>query len=278
MSGIKNDLSSRRAFVESAVIASEARQSMTSGQHGSPRWSSLRGAQRRGNRDDGSGAGRRSLFHFVVIGVSLAALGACSALRPATAPATTFYALDNAAQPALITTKALPTPTITTSRAPTLLINPPHAAAGFDSPRIIYLREPHKLEYFALSQWVDPPARLLGPLLAAAIEKTGAFRAVVLMPGAASGELRLDTDIIRLQHEFQTTPSQVRLTLRATLVDDKTRQVLAWQEFEVVDPASSEDAYGGVLAANRAVQTVVGQLAGFLAATASAPSAAPATP
>jgi cholesterol transport system auxiliary component len=215
-------------------------------------------------RNDDSGTGR-SLFHFVVMGMALAALGACSALRPATTPATTFYALDNTVQPALVTAKALPTPTITASKAPTLLINPPHAAAGFDSPRIIYLREPYKLEYFALSQWVDPPARLLGPLLVTAIEKTGAFRAVVLMPGAASGELRLDTDLIRLQHEFQTSSSQVRLTLRATLVDDKTRRVLAWQEFDAVEPASSEDAYGGVLAANRAVQKVVDQLAGFLA-------------
>jgi cholesterol transport system auxiliary component len=145
------------------------------------------------------------------------------------------------------------------------LINPPHAAAGFDSPRIIYLREPHKLEYFALSQWVEPPTRLLGPLLVTAIEQTGAFRAVVLVPGAASGELRLDTNLIRLQHEFLTRPSRVRLTLRATLVDDKTRRVLGWQEFEAIEIADSEDAYGGVLAANRAVQQVVDQLAGFLA-------------
>lgn len=229
-------------------------------------------------RNDSSSAGRRSLFRFVVMGVSLASLCACSLLRPATTPATTFYSLSNPPQSASVVGKALPTPAITASKAPTLLINPTHAAAGFDSPRIIYLREPHKLEYFALSQWVDPPARLLGPLLAAAIEKTGAFRAVVLMPGAASGELRLDTDIIRLQHEFQTRPSQVRLTLRATLVDDKTRRVLAWQEFEAVEPTDSEDAYGGVLAANRAVQKVVDQLASFLAATASAPSVAPAIP
>lgn len=197
--------------------------------------------------------------------VALAALGACSALQPSATPATTYYALNNASQPASVVGKAVPAPAPTVARVPTLLINPPHAAAGFDSPRIIYLREPHKLEYFALSQWVEPPARMLGPLLAAAIEKTGAFRAVVLMPGAASGELRLDTDLIRLQHEFQTSPSQVRLTLRATLVDDKTRRVLAWQAFEAIEPASSEDAAGGVLAANRAVQKVVDQLAGFLA-------------
>ena len=210
--------------------------------------------------------------------VAFAALCACSALQPSAAPATTLYSLNNTPQSASIVAKALPNSTSMASRAPTLLINPTHAAAGFDSPRIIYLREPHKLEYFALSQWVEPPARMLGPLLATAIEKTGAFRAVVLMPGAASGELRLDTDLIRLQHEFQTSPSQVRLTLRATLVDDKTRRLLAWQEFEALEPASSEDTYGGVLAANRAVQNVVGQLAGFLAATANAPSAVPTIP
>ncbi|MBE0474702.1 ABC-type transport auxiliary lipoprotein family protein, partial [Rhodoferax sp.] len=198
---------------------------------------------------------------------------------PSARPATAFYALDTALQPNTVKAPAVATATpAKTARAATLLISPPHAAAGFDSPRIIYLREPHKLEYFAQSQWVEPPARMLGPLLAAAIEKTGAFHAVVLMPGAASGELRLDTDIIRLQHEFQSIPSQVRLTLRATLVDNKTRRVLAWQEFEAIEPADSEDAYGGVLAANRAVQKVVGQLAAFLPATAAAPSAAPATP
>jgi cholesterol transport system auxiliary component len=217
------------------------------------------------------------LVRVALTSVAFAALTACSALQPSATPATTYYSL-NTTPSASVVDKALPAPALKASSAPTLLINPPHAAAGFDSPRIIYLREPHKLEHFALSRWVEPPARMLGPLLVAAIEKTGAFRAVVLMPGAASGELRLDTDIIRLQHEFQTSPSQVRLTLRATLVDDKTRRMLAWQEFEALEPASSEDTYGGVLAANRAVQRVAGQLAGFLATKASAPSAAPATP
>ncbi|MDP2441358.1 ABC-type transport auxiliary lipoprotein family protein [Rhodoferax sp.] len=222
-----------------------------------------------------SKSGGRSLLRLAVIGVSLAALSACSALAPASAPATIFYALNN---PVPEHARTVTGPTPGASTAPTLLINPPHAAAGFDSPRIIYLREAHKLDYFALSQWVEPPARMLGPLLVTAIEKTGAFRAVVLMPGAASGELRLDTDLVRLQHDFQTRPSQVRLTLRATLVDDQTRRVLAWHEFEAAEPADSEDAYGGVLAANRAVQKVADQLARFLAATASVPSAGPSTP
>lgn len=198
---------------------------------------------------------------MMAIGLCLSALAACSALGPTSTTPTTFYSLDNNALAAPKTASASATPSLT---APTLIVNPPHAAAGFDSPHIMYVRAPHQLSYFAHSEWVDPPARMLAPLLVAAIEKTGAFRAVVLTPGAAAGELRLDTEIIRLQHEFQTSPSRVRFTLRATLVDDKTRRVLAGREFEASAPASSEDPYGGVLAANRAVQTVLDNLSQFL--------------
>ena len=197
-------------------------------------------------------------------GLSLIAVCACSTLRPGATSHPAFYALEGTrgAVPAAVPTTAA---AAALSTAPTLIINPPHAAAGFDSSRIIYVREAHKLEYFAHSEWVDPPARMLAPLVVAAVENTGAFRAVVLAPTAAAGDLRLDTEIIRLQHEFRTQPSGVRFTLRAYLVDDKTRRVLAWREFDAAVPAASEDPYGGVVAANRAVQTVLENLSAFCA-------------
>ena len=204
------------------------------------------------------------LCRLFAAGLSLIAVGACGTLRPAATPHPAFYSLEGArgAAPAAVSATS---PAAALSTAPTLLINPPHAAAGFDSPRIIYVRETHKLEYFAHSEWIGPPARMLAPLLVAAIGNTGAFRAVVLTPGAAAGDLRLDTEIIRLQHEFQTQPSRVRFTLRAYLVDDKTRRVLTWREFDAAVPAASEDPYGGVVAANRAVQIVLENLSAFCA-------------
>jgi len=201
---------------------------------------------------------------LVAAGMSLVAVCACGTLRPTATPHPAFYALEGARGEAPVAApKTLPA--AASSAAPTLIINPPHAAAGFDSSRIIYLRETHKLEYFAHSEWVDPPARMLAPLIVAAVENTGAFRAVVLTPSAAAGDLRLDTEIIRLQHEFRTEPSRARFTLRAYLVDDRTRRVLAWREFDAAVPAASEDPYGGVVAANRAVQTVLESLAAFCA-------------
>jgi cholesterol transport system auxiliary component len=192
-------------------------------------------------------------------GLMLLALGACSVLGPQATPPPTLYVLDSApVAPAA-------SPTSPKGQALTLIVNPPFAAAGFDSPRIIYVRESHRLEYFAHSEWVDPPARMLGPLLVAAIENTGAFGAVVLTPGAAAGDLRLDTEIIRLQHDFSSLPSRVRFTLRATLVDDRTRRVLAGREFDGTVAATRDDPYGGVVAANRVVQTVLKDLSFFCA-------------
>ena len=207
------------------------------------------------------------LCRLLAAGVLVMEVGACSTLRAGTPPPPTFYSLETArgTAPAVAPTMAS---AAALSTSPTLIVNPPHAAAGFDSPHIMYVREAHKLEYFAHNEWVDPPARMLAPLLVAAIDNTGAFRAVVLAPSVAAGDLRLDTEIIRLQQEFANPPSRVRFTLRAYLVEDKTRRVLAWREFEAAAPAASEDPYGGVVAANRAVQTVLEDLAAFCAGAA----------
>ena len=186
----------------------------------------------------------------------------CGLLQPATTPQPALYSLDSVSRTAVTVV-----PMVRTAVS-ILIVNPPHAAAGFDSSRIIYTREPHKLEYFAHSEWVDPPARMLAPLVVAAIENTGAFRAVIPTPSAAAGDLRLDTEIIRLQHEFGTTPSRVHFTLRAYIVDHATRRVLAQREFDAAVPAPSEDPYGGVVAANRAVQIVLEDLSAFCAAEA----------
>jgi len=196
----------------------------------------------------------------------LLTLGACGSLLPKPAPPPAFFALNAVAnRPAVAVAVA--------TSAPTLIVNPPQAAAGFDSARIIYVRQPHQLQYFAQSEWVDTPARMLAPLLVTALQRGGAFKAVVSSPSAAAGELRLDTEIVRLQQDLDAAGgSAVRFTLRATLVDNLTRKVRGTREFEA-SVAASADAYAGVVAANSAVQTVLSQVADFAAASAAASAA-----
>lgn len=186
-------------------------------------------------------------------------LGACSALRPTATPPPTFYALQ--APPPLAPT---PRSDSAVDARPTLIITPPRAASGFDSQRIIFVRGDHQLEYFAHSEWVDTPARMLGPWLAAALESTGSFGAVVLTPTSAAADWRLDTEIIRLQQDFRGTPSHVQFALRATLVDERTRRVLGSREFQAEAAAPADSPQGGVAAANQAVQDALAQLTSFV--------------
>lgn len=194
---------------------------------------------------------------LVALAVSLLAmgLGSCSSLLPEKEPPGNFYSIDympasQGARPAA-------------GRGVALIITPPRAAPGFDRSRMVYLRQPHQIEYYAQNQWVEAPPRMLAPLLSSALERSGAFRAVLQAPSAAAGEVRLNTEILRLQQEFFGSPSKVRFTLRARLVDDASRQVIATREFEAVADAPSENPYGGVQAANRAVNQVLEELTAF---------------
>ena len=198
-------------------------------------------------------------WRLIAATLSLALVGGCGAIQQMASPQPNFYSLAGARNAA---PSAPPRAAVT---APTLIVSPPHAAAGFDSQRIMYVRHADQLEYFAHNEWIDTPARMLAPLIVTAVESSEAFRAVVQTPSPAAGDMRLDTEILRLQQEFLDTPSRVRFTLRAYLVESVTRRVIASREFEAVVPAPSEDPHGGVVAANRAVQTVLEELSSFCA-------------
>lgn len=160
---------------------------------------------------------------------------------------------------------AFASPATAASHAATVLVASPREAAGFATARMGYVKTPHKLEYFARNKWVDTPGKMLTPLLVKALESEGGFATVIQGPSRMRGDLRLETEIVRLQQEFLTQPSRVRFTLRAQLVDVKAGKVLATREFDAAEAAASEDPYGGVVAANHVVQQVLTQVARFCA-------------
>jgi len=159
---------------------------------------------------------------------------------------------------------------------PVLLVAAPRAGPGLGGPRMAYVKQPNQLQYFARSQWVEPPARLLGPLLARALERTGRFQAVTAVALGASPGLRLESEVIRLQQEFTERPSRVRLTLRLELVDVLAHRIIGTRELEAVEAAPSEDAAGGAAAANVAVKRVLEEAAGWCAELSDRWRAAPA--
>ena len=184
--------------------------------------------------------------------VSLVPLLAClsASLPKATAP--DLYVLD----------PPLPRGAAAADGAPGLIVLAPvRASPGLEGSGMVYVRREHEVGYFARSAWVEPPARMLAPLLARALELGGSFQVVRDAAGAAPARLRLETDVVRLQQEFTERPSLVRLVLHVRLIDATARRVLGDKEIEVVEPAPRDDAYGGVLAANAAAARALADVA-----------------
>ncbi len=191
------------------------------------------------------------LVPCVLLGVLVAG---CSILPSNPSPAPSLFTLHP-----IFSSEAAGAPS---DAAPAIAIAPPGARAGFEGPRMAYVNRPFEIHYFARHQWVEPPARLLEPLIVLALERAGRFRPVLSGRGVVSA-LRLETEIVVLQQEFDTRPSRLRFGLRAQLLDPVAGRVIAKTELEVLEPAESDDPYGGVVAANRAVARVLEQLAAW---------------
>lgn len=189
---------------------------------------------------------------------ALAALAAgCSVLAPVAADAPVLHVLD-AKAPAAATPVAKP--------ALVLEVGAPRAAPGFDTAAMVYVQRPYTLDYFAVHRWVEPPAQMMAPLLVRALEGTGAFRAVVHGTGGVRADVRLDSDVVRLQQSFLAHPSRVELVLRAQLVDAGSRRVVATRTIEVARDAPTDDPEGGVAAANAALASALAEVAAFAVA------------
>ena len=182
-------------------------------------------------------------------------LGGCAALQPAQPPSPNVYVL--AARPLARGTQQ--------ARDLVLQVGEPRAWPGFDTDQMIYVQRPYELNAFAVNRWADAPSRMLAPLLTRALEQTGNFKAVVQAPGNVPADVRVDVDLIRLQQDFTTRPSRVELSLRLQLVDLRTRRVLATKTFDEMQEAPSDEPYGGVTAANAALQRVLEEAVDFCA-------------
>lgn len=182
-------------------------------------------------------------------------LAGCATLRPTEAEPVRTYLLEAQFDR---TAQVKPIPLV-------LTVSPPRAAPGYDTERMAFVRQPHRLEYFAKNRWAETPAKMLGPLLVRALEQRTGFKAVTPAGGMVKGDLRLDTEITLLQQEFTPSPSRLHMKLRVQLVEQASYRVLATQVFDAVEAAPADDPYGGVVAANRMLPRLLGQIADFAA-------------
>ena len=194
---------------------------------------------------------RRWGFVFMV----LLLLNACSSslLSPQTPPLSTYLLEWNDAPAAH-----------GKAGAPSIRLASITAAAGFEGPQIVYVRTPHRLEHYAYHRWVEPPSRMLEPLMMRMLEGSGLFSSVLEADSPARADLQLDAELLYLKQVFKDEGSEVQLALSVSLVDMARARQIASRRFTIVEPVTEPTPYGSVQAANRATARLLVALRRFL--------------
>jgi cholesterol transport system auxiliary component len=163
------------------------------------------------------------------------------------------------------------TKSVTSGQSPrnsALLVAPTTAASFYDTQSIAYSRAPGMRAYYHYHSWTEPPARRIGELLAARLEKGGGFRTVASLTGPVRGELVLSTHLAELYHEAASPPGVARIVLTAELTDPARRVLVARKTFTASAPAATYDAPGAVQGFNQALAALLDEVSAWVDAEA----------
>jgi len=154
------------------------------------------------------------------------------------------------------------------ARSATLLLAPAGVSSFYDTQSIAYSRTPGMRAYYVYHSWTEPPGPRIGELLAARLERSGAFRAVASVTSTVRGELVLSLYLAELYHDAAANPGSARIALTAELTDPARRVLVARRSFSASAPAASYDAPGAVRAFNQALGALLDEVSAWVDAAA----------
>ncbi len=127
-------------------------------------------------------------------------------------------------------------------------VAPMQAYPGLNTERMRYQLQCYEVNYFAKSSWVAPPPAMLQSLLTTHVKQL-ASRARC----SDSDALILKTTLTQFEQRFQKQCSTFALGMQVEILDAKTSCVKTVKQINIVEPAPCANPYGGVTAANQAV-------------------------
>ncbi len=178
-------------------------------------------------------------------------LTACSPIK---VPVSSQYSLDAYSSKRIVKHKT----------KTSILVSPPESMAGNQTEQMRYIKKPYELESFVHNAWISSPANMLYPLITQSLQKSGFFFAVVSGPYVDRADYRLDTQIISLQQEFLVKPSVVKFVAKVMLTHIADNRVIASRIISERISCPTDTPYGGVIAANQAVQAFTAKLSSFV--------------
>jgi cholesterol transport system auxiliary component len=171
-------------------------------------------------------------------------------------PAVVYYVLNDA-QPAVDVAPLR-------ADAPSLLVLDTTTGSFYDTDQLIFSRSAGTRGQYQFARWTERPGKRFANLMRDRLDRLGTYQ-VAAAGGYVRGDLLLDTELVEFYHDAASQPGQMRLVLRAELVDLKQRRLIGRRTFEQRVPLASYDAAGSAQASNLAVSRALDELTAWLA-------------
>lgn len=148
--------------------------------------------------------------------------------------------------------------------AQTLLVLDTTTGSFYDTDQLVFSRSAGTRGQYQFARWTERPGKRFADLMRTRLDHQGAWN-VSAAGGYVRGDMLLDTELVEFYHDAASEPGQMRLALRAELVDLKQRALLGRRVFEQQVPLTTYDAAGAAQAANLAVSRALDELSAWLA-------------
>jgi cholesterol transport system auxiliary component len=187
------------------------------------------------------------------------ALTGCVSLGDASdTPAAVYYVLNDAA-PAVAAAAVQPSAT-----AIPLRVLDTASGSFYATDRLVFSRGADTRGHYQFARWTERPGRRFADLMRARLDRQGIWK-VSAGDGYVGADWLLDTELIEFYHDAVSNPGQVRLVLRADLIDTRQRTLLGRRVFEQQVALASYDAAGAAQASSQAVGRALDDLTAWLA-------------
>lgn len=145
-----------------------------------------------------------------------------------------------------------------------LLVEPPGAAAGLDSPRIAVRQSPTTLDYFANVAWTDRAPLMVQTLMIESFENSGRIVSIGRQSLGLRADFILKSELRELQAETMDGGlPQAHVAVNAKLVRAEGRNIIAGATFAQVITAASRDVNAVVTALDEALDGVLEDVVGW---------------
>lgn len=193
---------------------------------------------------------------LVLVALSLLLTGCVNFGEKTKIPAVVYYVLNDpvsATDPAPLR-----------ADAKTLLVLDTTTGSFYDTDQLVFSRSAGTRGQYQFARWTERPGKRFADLMRTRLDRQGAWN-VSAAGGYVRGDMLLDTELVEFYHDAASEPGQMRLVLRAELVDLKRRALLGRRVFEQQVPLTTYDAAGAAQAANLAVSRALDELSAWLA-------------